>query len=391
VKSGKHRLRVQRPGNLPAFLLFLAMLAMIVGGVAFWRLTRPAQSPFSQIARTPSAAQDSERNPLPSLNALESVDSEFTDLVEHVIPSVVSINTVTAPDRDALIRQFFGISRGPLRPLNQIGSGMIVSKEGHIVTSWHVVKGATQITVQLSDGRSLPAQLAGADPLTDIAVLKIQAEGLSPIAFGDSDKVRVGQTVFAIGNPFGLQETVTQGIISAKGRRDSSEAGIELFQTSTSINPGNSGSPLIDIRGQVIGINKSIFSKSGGSEGIAFAIPSNAARKIYEDIIQRGRVIHPWLGRLLLRPLSERLARQLGLPFQAGIIVEAIMPGSPADQGGLAVKDVIVAFNGQPVRDVKDLQNCVEQTPIGSIVTLGILRGGQPIAVRITIQEEPEG
>jgi Do/DeqQ family serine protease len=390
VKSGKHRLRVRRPGNLPAFLLFLAMLALIVGGVAFWRLTRPPQSPFSQIARTPSASPDSEHNPLPSLNALESVDSEFTDLVEHVIPSVVSINTVTAPDRDALIRQFFGISRGPLRPLNQIGSGMIVSKEGHIVTSWHVVKGATQITVQLSDGRSLPAQLAGADPRTDIAVLKIQAEGLSPIAFGDSDKVRVGQTVFAVGNPFGLQETVTQGIISAKGRRDTSEAGNEFFQTSTSINPGNSGSPLIDIRGQVIGINKSIFSKSGGSEGIAFAIPSNVARKIYEDIVQRGRVIHPWLG-VVMRPLNAALARQLELPSTAGALVAATVAGSPADQGGLSAGDVIVSFNGGPINDVKDLQIRVMQTPIGSPVTLGFLRRGQLMEVRLIMLEEPEG
>jgi serine protease Do len=317
------------------------------------------------------------------------MDREFTGLVEHVIPSVVSIYTVLPPGRDALIRQFFGINRGPLAPPSQIGSGMIVSAGGDIVTNWHVVKGASQVTVQLSDGRSLTARFLGSDPQSDIAVLKIDAEGLLvPVVFGDSDQVRVGQMVFAVGNPFGLQETVTQGIISAKGRRDTSEAGNEFFQTSTIINPGNSGSPLIDIHGRVIGINTSVFGNSGVSEGIAFAIPSNVVRKAYSDIIRTGRVIHPWLG-VVMRPLNEMLAHQLGLTVPKGALVAATMADSPAEQGGLVAGDVILTFDGQPIQDGKDLQIRVQQAAIGSTVTLGILRGGRPSQARITMREAP--
>jgi S1-C subfamily serine protease len=300
----------------------------------------------------------------------------------------VSINTVTGPDREAMLRAFFGLSRGPLSPSTQIGSGMIVSPEGHIVTNWHVVKGASQITVQLSDGRVLTARMAGADPRSDIALLKVEAEGLIPIDFGDSEQVRVGQMVFAVGNPFGLQETVTQGIISAKGRRTTSEAANEFFQTSTTINPGNSGGPLIDIHGKVIGINDFILSHSGGSEGIGFAIPSNVARRVYEDIVLRGRIIHPWLG-VVMRPLNPRLARQLGLDGTAGALVAAAMPGSPAERAGLAAGDLIVAFNGKPVRDDRDLKIRVAESPTGTPVILDILRSGNRQQARVTMEEEP--
>jgi serine protease Do len=243
--------------------------------------------------------------------------------------------------------------------------------------------------VQLSDGRTLPAVLAGADPRSDIAVIKVDGEGLVPISFGDSEKVRVGQMVFAVGNPFGLQETVTQGIISAKGRRTTSEAANEFFQTSTTINPGNSGGPLIDIHGRVIGINNFILSHSGGSEGIGFAIPSNVARRTYEEIIRNGRVIHPWLG-VVMRPLNQRLASQLGLSDSTGALVAATMAGSPANRAGLASGDVIVSFNGQPIRDGNDLRIRVASSEIGSPVTLGFLRSGKPLEASVTMEEEPE-
>jgi len=270
------------------------------------------------------------------------------------------------------------------------GSGMIVSPEGHIVTNWHVVKGASQITVQLSDGRTLPARLAGADPRSDIAVLKTDAEGLIPIAFGDSEKVRVGQMVFAVGNPFGLQETVTQGIISAKGRRTTSEAANEFFQTSTTINPGNSGGPLIDIHGRVIGINNFILSHSGGSEGIGFAIPSNVARRTYEEIVRNGRVIHPWprRGDETPEPAPRPATRT---PRRARRPAAATMASSPAERAGLAGGDVIVSFNGQPIRDGNDLRIRVAEAEIGSPVTLGFLRAGKPLETSVTMEEEPEG
>jgi len=386
----RFRLPKKPRGNLPSFLLFLLALALAVGGIAFWRLMHPSSPQYPPSIARGTGPSSTERLPLPSGRSLEAMDNEFTELVDHVIPSVVSITTTTAPDREVLVRQFFGLARGGVAQSNKMGSGMIVSPEGHIVTNWHVINGASQVTVQLSDGRALPALIAGADQRSDIAVLKVDATGLAPIAFGDSESVRVGQMVFAVGNPFGLQETVTQGIISAKGRRTTSEAANEFFQTSTTINPGNSGGPLIDIRGKVIGINNFIISRSGGSEGIGFAIPSNVARRVYDDIVQRGRVIHPWLG-VVMRPLNASLARQLGLADTRGALVAATMAGSPAERGGLTGGDVITSFNGHLIRDVKDLRNRVAEAEIGSPATMEILRSGKPLQIRVMTEEEPEG
>ncbi len=391
MKRLLHRLPKKRPGNLPAFLLFLMALALAVGGVAFLRLNRTSRPEFStSIPRSSAERLAEERTTLRPGRSLEAMDREFTELVDHVIPSVVSITTTSLPDREALVRQFFGLGRGGVTQNNKMGSGMIVSPEGHIVTNWHVIAGASQVTIQLNDGRSLPARLAGADQRSDIAVLKVDAEGLTPIAFGDSENVRVGQMVFAVGNPFGLQETVTQGIISAKGRRTTSEEANEFFQTSTTINPGNSGGPLIDIHGRVIGINNFIISRSGGSEGIGFAIPSNVARRVYQDIVQRGRVIHPWFG-VVMRPLNDSLARQLGLRDTKGALVAATMAGSPADKAGVLGGDVILSFNGHPIVDAKDLKKRVSETEFGSPVSMAVLRNGQPHDLSITMEEEPEG
>lgn len=390
MSRSRYRLPKKPRGNLTSFLLFLLALALVVGGIAFWRLMHPSSPQYPPSMARGTGPSSLERLPLPSGRSLEAMDNEFTELVDHVIPSVVSITTTTAPDREALVRQFFGLARGGVAQNNKMGSGMIVSPDGHIVTNWHVINGASQVTVQLSDGRALPARIAGADQRSDIAVLKIDATGLAPIAFGDSESVRVGQMVFAVGNPFGLQETVTQGIISAKGRRTTSEAANEFFQTSTTINPGNSGGPLIDIRGKVIGINNFIISRSGGSEGIGFAIPSNVARRVYDDIVQRGRVIHPWLG-VVMRPLNASLARQLGLADTRGALVAATMAGSPAERGGLTGGDVITSFNGHLIRDVKDLRNRVAEAEIGSPATMEILRAGKPLQIKVMTEEEPEG
>ena len=377
-------------GNLPRFLLFLLVLALGVGLFAFWRLMRlETPSPPAVLSRGGIALPPVEKSDRPGNRSLESMDSEFTDLVDRVIPSVVSITTTTAPGREALVRQFFGMAGGGAPQTSKMGSGMIVSPEGHIVTNWHVINGALEVAVQLNDGRTFTARVAGADPRSDIAVLKVEAEGLTPIDFGDSESVRVGQMVFAVGNPFGLQETVTQGIISAKGRRTLSEASNEFFQTSTTINPGNSGGPLIDIRGRVIGINNFIISRSGGSEGIGFAIPSNVARRVYEDIIQRGRVIHPWLG-VVMRPLTKSLARQLGLADSRGALVAATLANSPAERGGLMGGDVILSFNGRPVRDGKDLRNRVAEAPVGATASFSVLRAGKPLELKVTMEEEPE-
>jgi Do/DeqQ family serine protease len=376
-------------GNLLGFLLFLLILLLGVGTAAYWKMNRPAPSQkASTIMRGSGSALPTEPPPLSEARSLESMDREVTELVEHVVPSVVSITTTPAPDREALVRHFFGLSRGGIPKNNKLGSGMIVSPEGHIVTNWHVINGASQVTIQLNDGRTLPAVVAGADQRSDIAVLKVEAEGLSPIAFSDSELVKVGQMVFAVGNPFGLQETVTQGIISAKGRRTMSEAANEFFQTSTTINPGNSGGPLVDIHGKVIGINNFILSRSGGSEGISFAIPSNVARRVYEDIVERGRVIHPWLG-VVMRPITPVLARQLGLPDTRGALVATTMNSSPAQRGGLMGEDVILSFNGYAIRDGQDLRNRVAEAQVGRAATFGVLRSGNPLDLRIVMEEEP--
>jgi len=377
-------------GNFPLFLLFLLILSIGIGLLAFWRIMHPVipQATVTTL-RSPFSVTSAERNQNLSSPALSAMDDEFTELVEHVIPSVVSITTTTAPDREALVRQFFGLGGGGGVPkTSKMGSGMIVSSEGHIVTNWHVINGASQIAIQMSDGRTLPARVSGVDQRSDIAVLKVDAENLIPIDLGDSEQVKVGQMVFAVGNPFGLQETVTQGIISAKGRRTTSEAANEFFQTSATINPGNSGGPLIDIHGKVIGINNFILSSSGGSEGIGFSIPSNVARRVYEDVVQHGRVIHPWLG-VVMRPLTPGLAKQLLLSNTQGALVAATLANSPAEKAGLQSGDVILSIDGRAVRDGKDLRNRVAEAPVGNRVTLSILRAGHPMELSTVMDEEP--
>jgi len=348
-------------------------------------------TPYQRIPSHRRSSLLHERSGPPPLKnvSLKILDEEFTDLVAHVLPSVVSITTTDMPDREVLLKQFFGFSKDPTSSSNKMGSGMIVSLRGHVITNWHVVKDAIKATVQLNDGRSLPATLIGYDECSDIAVLKIKTDDLTPITFGDSDLVKVGQNVMAVGNPFGLQETVTEGIISAKGRRAMSEASHEFFQTSASINPGNSGGPLVNINGEVVGINNFIISNSGGAEGLGFAIPSNVARRIYNNIIEHGHVIRPWFG-IVLRPLNTSLARQLGLHSTTGALIAAIHPNSPAEKAGLKIGDIIMTFNDHSIKDWIDLRNRVAETYTGETVHLTVLREGRSLPMNVTIQEEPK-
>lgn len=381
--------------QLPRFFLFLFFLFLPVALLFFWksfhREVFPFQSgdhllkPHSHASLLPRGKTIfSLTNP-----SLEAVDQEVTTLVAHVLPSVVSIIATDQPNRDALLREFFEFAERPTPSPNKMGSGMIVSAKGHIITNWHVVKNAVAVMVELSDGRTFSAQLLGYDERTDIALLKMNAEGLTPIVLGDSDLVQVGQSVMAIGNPFGLEETVTEGIISAKGRRALSEAAHEFFQTSALINPGNSGGPLIDIHGEVIGINNFIISRSGGAEGLAFAIPSNVARRVYNDIMEYGHVTRPWFG-VVLRPLNSRLARQLGLQSTAGALIVTILPHSPAAQASLEPGDVITAFNNHSIKDWIDLRNRIAETKVGTTISIAIQRGGESLTLPVTIEEEPE-
>lgn len=359
--------------SLLRFLAFLLLAAAVIGGSLWWKKARDRDAGAVPISP----------EKLPSLVAL---DREFTRLVAGVIPSVVSINATRAHDSDPRLQMLRLLHGGSYPTGSQpSGSGVIVSDRGHIVTNLHVVQGAASIEVQLNDGRELPAEFVGADGPSDIAILQINTDGLRPLLFGDSDSVEVGQMVFAVGNPLGLQETVTQGIISGKGRRALSEAANEFFQTDAAINPGNSGGPLVNLRGEIIGLNNALSTQG---QGIGFAIPSNTVRRVFESIRDYGRFIRPWFG-AYMRSLTPQLTRQLNLPDDMGVLVMLVYEGSPAEQGGLKPGDVITEFNGRLIRDLLDLRNRVAETDIGQKVTMQVRRKGTIVNLHTVIAAEP--
>jgi serine protease Do len=277
----------------------------------------------------------------------------------------------------------------------QLGSGVIVSQEGHILTNHHVVANMDKIQVQLTDGRVVPAQLIGTDEQTDIAVLKISADKIEPLRLGDSDDVRVGQMVFAVGNPFGLQETVTQGIISAKGRRAMADSGVEFLQTDAAVNQGNSGGPLINLKGEIIGINSAIFSttQEGSWLGISFAIPSNVAKRALESVLKTGRIVRGYLGVTMVNisQLAPEIRQQFALTDKEGAVVAQVMPDSPADLAGLKPGDQIRRFNGRTVPDRIFFRSRVAELDVHAKAELTILRAGQEHTLTVQIAEAPAG
>jgi len=367
------------------FLLFVLIVALCVAGLYCWKnYIQPAQTTGSFTPAPNVGAVRIERS------GLIAHDDEMTKLVESVVPSVVSITTTSrrAPYQamPEAWKQFFGVQDEQPR----IGSGVIVSKQGHILTNTHIVANMDDIKVQLNDGRTLPAKIIGADERSDIAVLKIDAPDLKPLALGDSDKVKVGQLVFAIGSPFGLDESVSMGIISAKGRRAADDTAREFFQTDTAINPGNSGGPLVNVRGEIIGINSSIYSGSGGWQGIGFAIPANAANRVLQSLIKNGRVIRGYFG-VSIQQLTPVLARQFNLPTSTGGIVLQIAPGSPAEKAGLQRGDIILKFGNLAVSDSQEFRNRVADAPIGSKIEISVLRNNRVIQMTVEICEQPAG
>ncbi len=319
------------------------------------------------------------------IDPLVALDGAVSELVDRVVPSVISITADQDPSVAARMNRIRGLL-GMAESKPQLGSGSLVSAEGHIVTNLHVVAGATRVNVHLSDGRSYPAAFLGADPLTDIAVLKIEASELPPLAFADSDTVQVGQLVFAIGNPLGLQETVTQGIVSGKGRRARTELTTEFFQTDAAINPGNSGGPLVNVRGEIVGITNAVVLMD--SQGISFAIPSNLAMRVYDDVVTRGRISRPWFGAIAY-PLTLAIAEKLGISRVGGNLVVAVLDGSPAARAGIQPGDVLQAFNGKPLRDSVDVRNRLAELKIGERVRTTILRDGQTFEVSVDVEEQP--
>ncbi|RMF17066.1 MAG: DegQ family serine endoprotease [Candidatus Dadabacteria bacterium] len=353
-----------------------------------------------------------------------SAPFDFADLAETVKPAVVNIATARIVEQQQIpgmpgispdqlppqfrdLFRFFGLPM-PEQPQGQqrrsepaprkkkmqaaLGSGVIVSADGYVVTNNHVIDGADEIQVVLADDRRLEAEVVGADPKTDLALLRIKEKGEYPwLKFGDSDAARIGEWVLAVGNPFGLNHTFTAGIISAKGRSIGSDLPYQDFlQTDASINPGNSGGPLINLRGEIIGINTAIFSRTGQSAGIGFSIPSNLARYIVDELREHKKVTRGYLG-VMIQPVDEQLAEGLGLDEPHGALVTQVYPDSPAAKAGIEVGDVIVAFNGETIHRMQELPVRVSTTPPGTKATVTIIRDGKKKQVQVKLGTLPEG
>nr|WP_317623113.1 DegQ family serine endoprotease [Thiohalomonas denitrificans] len=330
-------------------------------------------------------ASDSQGEPLPTL----------APMIERAVPAVVNIFTRTRILQrqhplfsDPFFRHFFDVPEPRERYAQSLGSGVIIDSEnGYVVTNHHVIARAVEIAVNLQDGRTLQAELVGSDPDSDLAVLKVEQDGLTALPFADSDQLRVGDFVVAIGNPFGLGQTVTSGMVSALSRSGLGIEGYEDFiQTDASINPGNSGGALVNLRGELVGINTAILSQSGGNIGIGFAIPINMAREITEQLVEYGEVRRGHLG-AQAQDLTPELARAFGLKSQPGAVVTRVEPGSPADKAGLAAGDVVVAVNGRPVRDATDVRNAIGLLRIDQRVSLKVVRNGETRTLEAIIRE----
>ncbi len=339
------------------------------------------------------------------LPAAAAVPAEgFADLAAKVTPAVVYVSSThmemsgmedgTAPDSlEDLMRKFQQRQAPSAQPVEALGSGFIISADGYVVTNNHVIDAADSVTVTLADGGKYKAELVGTDPQTDVALLKIKADHALPyVAFGDSDKLRVGDYVMAVGNPFGLGGTVTAGIVSARGRDIHSGPYDDFIQTDAAINRGNSGGPMFNLDGQVVGINTAIISPSGGSIGIGFAIPSNMARQVVADLQDHGTVDRGWLG-VKIQPVTEDIKEALGLPAAKGALVAEVFPDSPAAEAKLKQGDVILDFDGKAIGELKDLTRAVAATKAGSKAEVTLWRGGheQTLQVHIGKQELQQG
>ncbi|MCP5405822.1 MAG: DegQ family serine endoprotease [Pseudomonadaceae bacterium] len=331
---------------------------------------------------------------------------DYADLVERLSPAVVNVATKTKPKKlgkDEIFgprgnpfagtpfEQFFeqfgeGLGNLQTAPRESLGSGVIISPDGYVVTNNHVVDGADEIVVKFNGGREeYPAKLIGRDSKNDLSLLKIEGKGNLPYArLGDSDKVRAGQAVLAIGNPFGLGGTVTSGIVSALGRNIGQGPYDDFIQTDAAINPGNSGGPLFNVVGEVIGINAAIYTRSGGSNGIGFAIPANTVKMVVGQIKQYGHPVRGWLG-VRIQTVTKDLAATLGLKDDVGALVSEVTKDSPAAKAGIENGDVILSFNGTAISEMSDLPRLVAETPIGTSVPVSLLREGKPLTRNVTI------
>jgi serine protease Do len=338
-----------------------------------------------------------------AIDILSKTGQTMAEVAAAVKPAVVNISSTKTIKvsgfqspffDDPFFRRFFGDEFGPFRRPREhkqsgLGSGVIVDKDGYILTNNHVIRDADEIKVKLSDKREFKGKVIGTDPKTDLAVIKIDSNHLPVLKLGDSGKLKVGETVIAIGNPFGLNQTVTSGIVSATGRANVGIADYEDFiQTDAAINPGNSGGALVNVRGELVGINTAIFSTSGGYQGIGFAIPSSMAKVVMDNLINKGKVVRGWLG-VSIQPVTPDLAKQFDIKDDKGALVGDVVEESPAEKAGMQRGDVIIEFDGKEVTDPSSLRNSVAGTPPGKKVSLKIMRDGKMQKVDVTIAELP--
>lgn len=381
------------------FAVCVSLVLAIVASQSACNRQREGNGNYRLTSSEPNSGGGGTANPASGSNPAVMPVSSYADVVSKAVPAVVTIHSqmrVRQPQQfpfmdDPFFRQFFGDrnqQQPRAEPRQGLGSGVIIDANGYILTNHHVIDGAEQIKVDLNDGRSLDARVVGSDPPSDLAVLKVETTGLPVLVLGDSDRARVGDVVLAIGNPLGVGQTVTMGIISAKGRQTGLSNGSfeDFLQTDAPINRGNSGGALVSTNSELIGINSQILSPSGGSIGLGFAVPSNMARTVVEQLINTGQVRRGQLGITVLRIPSEEATR-LGVTQGPGVVVYNVQGGSAADRAGLRRGDVITALNGNAVSEPNSFRNQIASTPPGSEVTLTVRRDGQEQQVRARLGE----
>jgi len=345
-----------------------------------------------------SYAQDSKVSEQ-SIDILTKTGQAMVEIAEAVKPAIVNISTtrtVKIQGRDQLLddpffKRFFGdqFKMPKERKTAGLGSGVIVSSDGYILTNYHVIKDADEIKVLLSDKRDFKGKVVGTDPKTEIAVIKIEATNLPTIKWGDSNRLKVGEIVLAIGNPYGLNQTVTMGIVSAVGRANVGIAEYEDFiQTDAAINPGNSGGAMVNVKGELVGINTAIFSTSGGYQGIGLAIPSDMAKDVMDSLIAKGKVVRGWLG-VSVQSITPELAKQFNLKEEKGALVGDVVEESPAEKAGIQRGDIITAYEGKKIDEPYQLRNMVANTSPGKEVELTIVRENTTKTIKVTISEQP--
>ena len=383
----------------PMRKLWLLFAQTVTVGLGLWFVVatmQPHWLPATAPRATPAPQIAAPVEPLPPVTpqaASAAATTSYSHAAKRAAPSVVSIvASKTARGRgaadDPWFRHFFGNERGP-QTQTGLGSGVIVSADGYLLTNNHVVEGASDIDVQLADGRQARARLVGTDPETDLALLQIQLDGLPAIALGDMRALQVGDVVLAIGNPFNVGQTVTSGIVSALGRNRLGLSTFENFiQTDAAINPGNSGGALVDADGRLVGINTAIYSRSGGSMGIGFAIPVDTARQVMEGLVRDGQVRRGWIG-VEPRDLTAEVAETFGLPVRQGVLITGVLADGPASKAGLRPGDVVLRVGDQPVANTTQLMAAVAALPPDSEASFSLQRGDKALDVTVKVALRP--